>query len=127
MWPSARRCRCASRVRRCLEHLADSADPLHVTEFATLEADPDALSAVLTSLVDAGCVGYDYLSGLVQPGCLEDRDAIAEAASVSSHLQDAEITAGPLGTSKTCGRPMRRVPGACVPPLGPAGRRRSKR
>ena len=113
--------------RRCLERLADSAEPRHVTEFATLEADPDALSAVPTSLVDAGCIDYDHLSDAVRLGHLGDRGAIIEAASVSFHLQDADLAAGPLGGAAARGRPMRRVPSQCVLPQGHAGRCRNKR
>ncbi|WP_419838247.1 ATP-binding protein [Candidatus Poriferisodalis sp.] len=113
--------------RRCLERLADSTEPLHVAELATIEADPDGLSAMLTSLVDAGCVEYDHASGAVSFGHLGDREAIAEAASVSRHLQAADVTARPLGAHPDCGRQMRRVPGRCVLPLGHAGRCRSKR
>ncbi|MCY4518204.1 MAG: hypothetical protein OXB99_13315 [Acidimicrobiaceae bacterium] len=113
--------------RRCLELLAGSADPLHVAELAAIEADPDGLTAVLDSLVDSGCVTYDHSSGAVTLGHLGDRESIAEAASVSRHLQNADIAARPLSSHPVCGRPMQRVTGRCVLPLGHAGRCRSKR
>ena len=113
--------------RRCLERLADAPEPLQVADLASVEADPDALSAVLASLVDAGCIEYDHTSGVVGLGPLGDRDAIAEAASVSLHLQAAGVTAQQQDAASTCGQPMRRVPGRCILPVGHSGRCRSKR
>ena len=117
----------APTERRCLERLAGSTEPLHVAELATIESDPDELSAMLTSLVDADCIEYDHASGAVRLGHLGDRDAIAEASSVSFHLQAAEVAARPRDSRLACGRPMRRVPGRCVLSLGHTGRCRSKR
>lgn len=113
--------------RRCLGRLAGGTEPLHVAELATIECDPDGLSAMLASLVDAGCVEYDHASSAVRLGDLGDRDAIAEAASASFHLQAAEIVAERQNARLVCGQPRCHVAGRCVLPLGHTGRCRSKR
>ena len=113
--------------RRCLERLAESDSPLHVAEFAAIESDPDDLSAILSNLVDAGCVEYDHSSGIVRFGHLGDREAIAEASSVSRHLQSAGIATVAQESASVCDKQMRRVPGRCVLSSGHSGRCRSKR